>query len=109
MPFVVFTSPELASAGLSEEQARLGGHPYETLRYDFHRSHLSIIEGRRRGRIKVIVDSSGRLIGAQILGERASELIQEATLAMQNGLTAHDLVRSDRVHPSWRIAWNHLL
>ena len=109
MPSVVFTSPELASTGLSEEQARLGGHAYETLRYDFHHNHLSIIEGRGRGRIKVILDSSGRLLGAQILGERASELIQEATLAMQNGLTAHDLVRSHRVYPSSGIAWNHLL
>lgn len=100
VPGVVYTWPELAGVGLTEDQARergncrVGSFPF-------------IANGRARameetdGMVKVIADATtDRVLGVHVLGARASDLIAEAALAIEFGASAEDLARSVHAHPT---------
>ncbi len=99
-PSVVYTHPELAQVGLTEEDARKRG-PVNVGKFPF------IANGRARGMdetegfVKVIADAkTDRLLGVHILATHASDLIAEATVAMELGASSEDLARSFHAHPT---------
>jgi dihydrolipoamide dehydrogenase len=92
---------ELASVGLTEEEAKSQGHEIKTGRFPFSANSIATILGERRGLIKIITEPKyGQILGIHILGPRATELIAEAALAMKMEATVPDIVATLHAHPS---------
>ena len=104
IPATIFTDPEIAQVGLTEKEARHRfGEDVRVKRMNMVRSDRSITENSRDGFIKLIYKSSGRMLGATIVSERAGETINEIVLAMENGIKIKDLARTIHVYPSYGI------
>ncbi|GMB00983.1 dihydrolipoyl dehydrogenase [Pelosinus sp. IPA-1] len=98
VPSCVYIQPELASVGLNETEAMAQGREVKTGRFYFRNNGRALALGEREGLVKVVTDSRTQVIlGAQILGQQATELISELTLAVSLGLSAD--VLADLVHP----------
>ncbi len=100
-PNCIYTDPEIAHVGLGEKDAKEKGLEVKIGRFPFAASGRALTLGQSEGFVKVIADaSSGRLLGAHIIGPRATDLIAEATLAIQNGLTMEQLDLTIHAHPT---------
>ena len=98
VPSCVYTNPEVASVGLSEDQATEQGIAVKVGRFDFRNNGRALCHGEREGFVKVITEeSTGVILGARILGYHASELLSEITLAVNLGVKAE--VLADMIHP----------
>jgi dihydrolipoamide dehydrogenase len=98
---VVYTHPEVAAVGKTEEQARAGGDEIRVGQFPFAANGRARALGDTDGVVKVIADAAtGRLLGVHILGPRASDLIAEASLAMEFQASAEDLAVSVHAHPT---------
>jgi pyruvate/2-oxoglutarate dehydrogenase complex dihydrolipoamide dehydrogenase (E3) component len=87
LPWVTYTDPELAQAGLTEEQARAAhADDIVVLRWPYHENDRAQAERRTAGLIKAVTTRKGRILGASILGADAGELIQLWVLAIGQGL-----------------------
>src|SRR5437763_2610288 len=96
-----FTDPEIAHVGLGEKEAKDKGLDVRVGRFPFAASGRALTLGQSEGFAKVIADAgSGKLLGAHIIGPRATDLIAEATLAIQNGLTLEQLDLTIHAHPT---------
>lgn len=101
VPAATFTSPEIASVGLTEREARAEGRTVHIGRFPFRAHGRSIADGEPAGFVKLVADGgSGQLLGAHIIGARASELIHECALAIGADLNASDLARAIHAHPT---------
>jgi dihydrolipoamide dehydrogenase len=101
IPSVVYTAPEVASVGMTEEQVKALGVPYEAGAFPFTGVGRAWCAGETEGFAKVLAHRhSGRLLGVHILGPRASELIAEAALAVGQNLSVGDLSRAVHAHPT---------
>jgi len=86
MPWVTFTDPELAQVGLGEAEARRAHGKVTVLRWPFHDNDRAQAERTTEGFAKAVLDGSGRILGAAIVGPHAGELLQPWCLAIANGL-----------------------
>ncbi|MBS1270128.1 MAG: Dihydrolipoyl dehydrogenase [Gammaproteobacteria bacterium] len=101
IPSVAYTDPEVAWAGITEEQARKDGVNYGKSTFPWAASGRSLGLGRDEGMTKLIFDKdSGRLIGAGVVGPRAGELIAETALAIEMGCDARDIGLTIHPHPT---------
>jgi dihydrolipoamide dehydrogenase len=101
IPAVVFTDPEIAWAGLTEDQAKKTGREVEVARYPWAASGRAQALGRTEGMTKVLVDpETERVLGVGIVGPGAGDLISEAVLAIEMGATVDDVARSIHPHPT---------
>lgn len=100
VPSCVFTSPEVASVGLTEEQAAARGIACKVGRFPFTASGKATAAGDRDGFVKLLFDADDRLIGAHLVGGSVTELLAEPTLAKAMGATAHRIARTIHAHPS---------
>jgi pyruvate/2-oxoglutarate dehydrogenase complex dihydrolipoamide dehydrogenase (E3) component len=91
IPRVIYTDPELAAVGLTEEQARAKVGSIRILRWPFSENDRARTEGATEGHVKAIVTRRGRILGCSIVGHRAGELIMPWVLAMARGLKVSDL------------------
>ena len=92
VPSCVYTNPEIASVGLTEERAKADGVSVKTGKYLTGANGKCLIEGTESGYVKLVTDSaSGKLLGAQLVCPRATDMVGELTLAIQKGLTADEL------------------
>jgi pyruvate/2-oxoglutarate dehydrogenase complex dihydrolipoamide dehydrogenase (E3) component len=100
--WVLFTDPELAHLGLTEEQARAAhGDTVHVRRYEFAVQDRATAEGATEGMAKYILDHRGHLLGAHILGERAGELIHEAAVVLRNDLPFSSLSSVLHAYPTF--------
>lgn len=90
-PRVLLTSPAIATAGLSEDQARAAHRRIQILRWPFAETGRARIEHCSTGHLKLITSEAGTILGAAIVGERAEELISIVALAISKGVTVGDL------------------
>jgi mercuric reductase len=98
LPRVTFTDPQIASVGLTEQQARQARYSVNTAVLDLKDVPRALASRDTRGLIKLVAEEgSGRLLGAHVLAAEAGEAIQEATLAIRFGLTIKDIVET--FHP----------
>ena len=98
VPSCVYLQPELASVGLDEKTAVALGREVKTGRFDFRHNGRAQCMGEREGMVKVVTDKATHVIlGAQLFGPQATELISELTLAVAAGIKAE--VLADLVHP----------
>jgi pyruvate/2-oxoglutarate dehydrogenase complex dihydrolipoamide dehydrogenase (E3) component len=86
IPWVTYTDPELAQAGLTEAEARRRGMKIRILRWPYHDNDRAQTERETHGHIKVIAGKGGRILGATIVGTQAGELIALWVLALAQKL-----------------------
>jgi dihydrolipoamide dehydrogenase len=101
IPAVVFTDPELAWCGLTENEAKEKGIPVSVAKFPWSASGRALTFDRPDGLTKLIVEpESERILGVGIVGHGAGELISEGVLAVEMGATAKDLAESIHPHPT---------
>lgn len=100
IPSCVFTTPEVASVGMTEQQARDKGIEYKVGRFPFTASGKATAAGDRDGFVKLIFDNEERLIGAHLVGATVTEMLGEPTLAKRLGATAHLIAKTIHSHPT---------
>jgi len=101
IPAVVFTDPEIAWAGLTEEQAKRDGREYEVAIYPWAASGRAQALGRTEGLTKWLVDpKTDRILGCGLVGPGAGELIAEAVLAIEMGCEVRDITETIHPHPT---------
>lgn len=102
VPSCVYVRPEMASVGRTEAQCKEAGIPVKTAKYLTGSNGRSLIAGAGRGFIKVVYDGeSGAVLGAQLLCERATDLVGEFASAVSRGETLEDMARVIRAHPTF--------
>ena len=100
IPSCVFTTPEVASVGMTEQAAREQGLEYKVGRYPFTASGKATAAGDRDGFVKLIFGPDDKLLGAHLVGANVTEMIAEPTLAKAMGATAHQIARTIHAHPT---------
>ena len=101
IPAVVFTDPEVAWCGVTEEEAKAEGIPYRAVSFPWAASGRATAMDRNDGVTKLIVDpESQRVIGVGIAGAGAGELIGEGALAVEMGASVEDLALTIHAHPT---------
>lgn len=102
IPECVYTNPEIASVGLTEDEAKKQGIDIRVGKFNMNVNGKSIISGGERGFIKVLVENeTDMIIGAQMMCERATDMIGEFVTAIVNQMTAKQLIRGVRAHPTY--------
>lgn len=102
VPSCVYTTPEIASVGMTADDAKKAGREVVTGKYSMNGNAKTIIEQQDRGFIKVVFDKETDVIlGAQLMCARATDLISELVTAVSLGLTRQQLGRTMRPHPTF--------
>jgi len=101
VPRATWTTPEVASVGMTEDQARDAGHKLRIGKFMFSANGRALVLGETDGFAKIIADeSTDEVLGVHIMGPEASELIAEAALAMKLECTAEEIARTIHAHPT---------
>ncbi|MDI9336047.1 MAG: dihydrolipoyl dehydrogenase [Gammaproteobacteria bacterium] len=101
IPWVIYTDPELAWVGQTEQQVQALGRAYKVGSFPFMANGRARALGNTHGLVKIIADANtDEILGVHILGPQASELIAEAAMAMEFRATSEDLARICHAHPS---------
>ena len=101
VPWVIYTHPEIAWVGLTEDEAKAQGYEVKTGFFPFAANGRSLAMNEKGGRVKMVADGkTDRILGVHILGPSASELIGEAVLAMEYSASSEDIARTIHAHPT---------
>ncbi|MBI4527714.1 MAG: dihydrolipoyl dehydrogenase [Deltaproteobacteria bacterium] len=100
IPACVYCQPEVASVGLNESEARAAGHEIRVGKFPFRASGKAMAVGEADGWVKVVSGRIGEILGVQIIGKGATDLIAEAGLAQKLEATVRDLGRTVHAHPT---------
>ncbi|MGB5933629.1 MAG: dihydrolipoyl dehydrogenase [Anaerolineae bacterium] len=100
VPYGVFTFPEMAGVGLTEQEAKGKGIPYKKSIFRFGASGRALTMGETTGLVKMLCHEGGQVQGLHIMGPHATDLIAEGALAIQMGATASDIVATIHAHPT---------
>lgn len=101
VPWVIYTHPEIAWVGQTEDQLKSKGQSYRTGSFPFAATGRALAMGDKTGLVKIISDAeSDRVLGVHILGPQASELIAEAVVLMEFAGSSEDLARIIHAHPT---------
>src|SRR5512135_1566768 len=101
IPWVIYTQPEIAWVGRTEQQLKADHVDYRVGQIPFAANGRALGQGDTTGFVKVLADArSDRILGVHIIGTNASELIAEAVVAMEFGASAEDIARSCHAHPT---------
>ncbi len=101
IPGVVYTSPEVASVGKTEEELKAAGIAYNMGKFPFTANGRAKVNQTTDGFVKVLADAkTDRVLGVHMIGPEVGELIQEASVLMEFGGSAEDLARTCHAHPT---------
>jgi len=101
IPGVIYTHPEVANVGLSEEQLKERGIEYKVGSFPFMANSRARCNDDADGIVKIITDAkTDKILGAWIIGSNAGEMIAEAVLAFEYGASAEDVARTCHAHPT---------
>ena len=110
VPSCVYTRPEIASVGMTEEEAKAAQIPVKTAKVTMFSNARTIIANGDRGFMKLVMNAeTNTLIGAQLMCERASDIIGELSQAIAGKKTPHDLLKAMRPHPTFEEALSEAL
>ena len=102
IPGVVYTTPEVASVGLTEEQLKDAGRAYKVGKFPFMGNARAKAVFQAEGFVKILADAAtDRILGAHIIGPGAGDLIHEVCVAMEFGASAQDLALTCHAHPTY--------
>ena len=106
IPNVIYTWPEVASVGQTEEQLKEKGINYKLGDFPFKALGRAIASGDEDGLVKVLVDTTtDEILGVHIIGARAADMISEAVTAMEFRASAEDIIRTSHAHPTYTEAF----
>ncbi len=101
IPGVIYTSPEVAYVGKSEEQLKKDGVSYKIGKFPFLANSRAKVNNETDGFVKILADSkSDRVLGVHIIGPHCGDMIAEMALAMEFGASAEDIARTCHAHPT---------
>jgi len=101
IPYCVYTKPELAGVGLTEEQAREKGYDVKIGIFPMYINGKAMIEGEQEGLVKYVVDAAtGEVLGLHMSGPNATELIVEGALAVRLEATVDEIISTIHAHPT---------
>merc|ERR1712087_50899 len=101
IPGVIYTYPEVAEVGKTEEQLKEAGIEYNKGAFPIQANSRARANGSSEGFVKVLSDkTTDRILGAHILGPNAGEMISEAVIAIEYGASSEDLARTCHAHPT---------
>ena len=100
IPSCVYTSPEVASVGFTEQQLQAQGVEYKVGKFPFTASGKATAAGDRDGFVKLLFGDGDKIVGAHFVGANVTEMIAEPTLAKALGATAHDISKTIHAHPT---------
>lgn len=101
IPYCVYTNPELASVGLTEQDAEMKGYKIKVGKFPMYGNGKSVITGNVRGMVKIIADeNTGEVLGIHIAGNSATELIASGAVAMRLEATVQELITTIYAHPT---------
>ena len=101
IPAVVFSDPELATVGYTEKEAKEQGYNVKSAKFPFAANGRALSLGSGDGFVRLVTrKEDGLVIGAQIAGTNASDMISELGLAIESGMTAEDLALTIHAHPT---------
>jgi len=101
VPSVIYTWPEVASVGLTEEQVKATGREYRVGKFQMRFSARARCMGETEGLVKILADAvTDRVLGVHIIGPRASELVAEAVTVVEFSGSAEDIARICHAHPT---------
>ena len=103
-PWTIFTDPEMAHFGFTEEECRENGFRFKAYTQSFSGDDRAVTEGRTQGKVKILATISGKILGAHILGPRAGELINEFVLARRKSARIYDIGLTAHVYPTLGMA-----
>ncbi len=102
IPSCIYTSPEIACIGITADEAKAAGRSVKVGKFVMFANGKTVISNGERGFIKIVADAeSGVVLGAQLMCERATDMISQLTTAVANGLTAEQLLAVVRPHPTF--------
>ena len=100
IPNVIYTSPEFASVGKTEEELKAAGISYRIGKFPFTANGRAKVNRQTDGFVKILADQTDRVLGVHILGPDAESLIAEAAIAMEFGAASEDIARTCHAHPT---------
>jgi dihydrolipoamide dehydrogenase len=101
VPNCVFSSPEVASVGLTEDRAKQEGREVEVAHLRFNAVSKAVVEGEAEGFVRIVCEPGGGVVlGASLVGPRVTELVHELALAARAGLTLRDVAGTIHAHPT---------
>jgi pyruvate/2-oxoglutarate dehydrogenase complex dihydrolipoamide dehydrogenase (E3) component len=101
LPWAIFTDPEVARVGLSEEEAIAQGIEYEITRYNIDDLDRAIADSEATGFVKVLTPPGrDKILGVSIVGPHAGDLIAEFVIAMRNGLGLKKILSTIHIYPT---------
>ncbi len=101
IPAVVYTQPEIASVGKTEEELQAAGTPYRKGAFPFMANGRAKALGQTAGKVKILAHAqTDRVLGVHIIGPRAGDLIAEAAAAIEFGASSEDIARTCHAHPT---------
>ncbi len=101
IPGVVYTEPEIAAVGRTEEELKSAGRRFRKGVFHFRANSRARALGRIDGRVKILADAAtDRVLGVHVIGPRAGDLIAEAAVAMAFGASSEDIARACHAHPT---------
>jgi dihydrolipoamide dehydrogenase len=102
IPGVIYTHPEVANVGKTEEQLKEEGRAYKVGKFNFMGNGRAKLNFAGDGFVKILADKeTDRILGAHIIGPAAGDLIHEICVAMEFGAAAEDLARTCHAHPTY--------
>jgi dihydrolipoamide dehydrogenase len=102
IPSVIYTTPEVAMVGLTEEQLKAEGRAYKAGKFPFMGNGRAKAVFQGEGFVKILADAAtDRILGAHLIGPMAGDLIHEVAVAMEFGAAAEDLARTCHAHPTF--------
>ncbi len=101
IPACTYTSPEVASVGMTEKQAKEAGYDVKVGKFPFSASGKASAAGKKDGFVKVVFDAKyGEFLGCQMIGENVTEMIAEVVVARKLETTGHEIIKSVHPHPT---------
>jgi dihydrolipoamide dehydrogenase len=101
IPNVIYTFPEVASVGKSEEELKAAGVSYNAGKFPFTANGRAKVNQQTDGFVKILADAkTDRVLGVHIVGADAGNMIAEAAVAMEFGAAAEDIARTCHAHPT---------
>ncbi len=102
IPSVVYTSPEVASVGKTEEQLKKNNNNYKVGKFPFMANSRAKAIGEPEGFVKILADAAtDKVLGVHIIGSHAGEMIAEMAVAMEFGASSEDIARTCHAHPTF--------
>ncbi|MDP4160453.1 MAG: FAD-dependent oxidoreductase, partial [Bacillota bacterium] len=100
IPSAIFTHPEIATVGYTEQELKTSGKIYRVSKFPFSANGKALALGESIGLVKILADQEGVIVGASIMGPQASSLIAELVIAVEKGLKAEEISRTIHAHPT---------